>query len=138
MSKSLGNFLTIQEITRRFHPEGIRLLLLSRHYRSPLDYSEQAMQEAQMGLRRFYTLLKDLEHPEGRLQNKGNQPLTRERIQETEEAILGFEKNFQQAMDDDFNTAQAIGHLYELARQLNRMMDMMRPKELQGSFRSVQ
>jgi cysteinyl-tRNA synthetase len=132
MSKSLGNFLTIQEITRRFQPEGIRLLLLSRHYRSPLDYSEQVMQEAQMGLRRLYTLLKDLEHPEGRLQNKGNQPLTRERIQETEEAILGFEKNFQQAMDDDFNTAQAIGHLYEVARQLNRIMDTVRPKEIKG------
>ncbi len=132
MSKSLGNFLTIQEITRRFHPEGIRLLLLSRHYRSPLDYSEQAMQEAQMGLRRLYTLLKDLEHPEGRLQNKGNQPLTREQIRETEEAILGFDKNFQQAMEDDFNTAQAIGHLYEVARQLNRIMDTVGPKEIKG------
>jgi cysteinyl-tRNA synthetase len=137
MSKSLGNFLTIQEITQRFHPEAIRLLLLSRHYRSPLDYSDQAMQEAQMGLRRLYTLLKDLEHPEDRLQSKGNQPLTRERIKETEEAILGFENVFQQAMADDFNTAQAIGYMYELARQLNRTMDMTRPKEfkdLSGQF----
>ena len=130
MSKSLGNFLTIQEITQRFHPEAVRLLLLSRHYRSPLDYSDQAMQEAQMGLRRLYTLLKDLEHPEDRLQSKGNQPLTRERIKETEEAIFGFENIFQQAMGDDFNTAQAIGYMYELARQLNRTMDMMRPKDL--------
>jgi cysteinyl-tRNA synthetase len=132
MSKSLGNFLTVQEMIGRFHPESIRLLLLSRHYRSPLDYSDQAMQEAQMGLRRLYTLLKDLEHPEGRLENKGSEPLTQEWIQETEEAIRGFEDNFQQALDDDFNTAQAIGHLYELARQLNRRMDAIRPKELKG------
>ncbi len=129
MSKSLGNFLTIQEMTRRFHPEAIRLLLLSRHYRSPLDYSDQAMQEAQMGLRRLYTLLRDLEHPEARIQNKGKESLTREGIKEIEEAIRGFEEKFQQAMDDDFNTAQAIGHLYELARQLNRTMDMMGSKD---------
>jgi cysteinyl-tRNA synthetase len=140
MSKSLGNFLTVQEITRKFHPEAVRLLLLSRHYRSPLDYSDLAMQEAQMGLRRLYTLLKDLEHPEDRLQSKGNQPLTRERIKETEEAVLSFENSFQQAMEDDFNTAQAIGHMYELARQLNRTMDMMRPnegKDLSGQFNKV-
>ncbi len=132
MSKSLGNFLTIQEMTRRFHPEGIRLLLLSRHYRSPLDYSDQAMQEAQMGLRRLYTLLRDLENPEGRLQTKGNESLSQERIQETEDAIRGFEDNFQKAMEDDFNTAQAIGHMYEVARQLNRIMDTVRPKEIKG------
>ncbi|OGP51355.1 MAG: cysteine--tRNA ligase [Deltaproteobacteria bacterium RBG_13_43_22] len=132
MSKSLGNFLTIQEMVRRFYPEAIRLLLLSRHYRSPLDYSDQAMQEAQMGLNRFYTLLKDLEHPEDRLQNKGNEPLVSERIKEAEEAVGRFKENFQQALEDDFNTAQAIGHMYELTRQLNRTMDTVRPKELKG------
>jgi len=96
MSKSLGNFLTIREMVERFHPEGIRLFLLSRHYRSPLDYSDQAIQEAQMGLHRFYTLLKDLEHPEDRLQTKGNESLTPERLRETEEAIHSFEENFQE------------------------------------------
>jgi cysteinyl-tRNA synthetase len=132
MSKSLGNFLTIREMVGRFHPEGIRLFLLSRHYRSPLDYSEQAMQEAQTGLHRFYTLLRDLENPENRLQLRGNEPLTPERRQEAEEAVAGFEEHFQGALNDDFNTAQAIGHMYELARQLNRMMDTIRPKELKG------
>ncbi len=132
MSKSLGNFLTIQEMVRRFHPEGIRLFLLSRHYRSPVDYSDQAMQEAQTGLFRLYTLLKDLAHPEDRLHLRGNETLTPKRLQETEEAIRNFEENFQKAMEDDFNTAQAIGHLYELARQLNRLMDTVRPKELKN------
>jgi cysteinyl-tRNA synthetase len=130
MSKSLGNFLTIQEMVGRFHPEGIRLFLLSRHYRSPLDYSEQAMQEAQMGLHRFYTLLKDLERPQERPQNKGSESLSMERIQEVQALISQFEENIQEALGDDFNTAQAIGHMYELARQLNRVMDTHRPKEL--------
>jgi cysteinyl-tRNA synthetase len=132
MSKSLGNFLSIQDLTNRFHPEAIRLLLLSRHYRSPLDYSDQAMQEAQTGLRRFYTLLKDLELPEGRFQGKGKDPLTPERIKETETAVDQFTKNFQEAMEDDFNTAQALGRMYELARLLNRMMDSIRPKDIKG------
>jgi cysteinyl-tRNA synthetase len=129
MSKSLGNFLTIQEMVRRFHSEGIRLFLLSRHYRSPLDYSDQAMQEAQSGLSRLYTLLKDLIHPEDRLHLRGSEPLTPERLHETEEAIRNFEEHVEKALEDDFNTAQAIGHMYELARQLNRIMDLVRPKE---------
>jgi cysteinyl-tRNA synthetase len=132
MSKSLGNFLTIQEMIQKYHPEGIRLLLLSRHYRSPLDYSDQAMQEAQTGLHRLYTLLQDLEHSENRLQMKGNQALTPELLQETKDAVNRFKENFEEAMEDDFNTAQAIGHMYELARQLNRMMDTVRPKEIKG------
>ena len=132
MSKSLGNFLTIREMVGQFHPEGIRLFLLSRHYRSPLDYSEQAMQEAQMGLRRFYALLKDLENPESRLQMKGNESLTPDQKKEMEETIDRFQKNFEEAMEDDFNTAQAIGHMYELARKINRTMDAVRPKELKG------
>jgi cysteinyl-tRNA synthetase len=130
MSKSLGNFLTIQEMVRRFHPEGIRLFLLSRHYRSPVDYSDQVMQEAQTGLFRLYTLLKDLAHPEERLHLRGSESLTPERLTETEEAVRKFEENFQKALEDDFNTAQAIGHMYELTRQLNRIMDTVRPKEL--------
>jgi cysteinyl-tRNA synthetase len=130
MSKSLGNFLTIGEMVERFHPEAIRLFLLSRHYRSPLDYSDQAMQEAQMGLHRLYTLLKDLEDPENRHQVKGNESLTPARLKETEEALSRFQENFEGAMEDDFNTAQAIGYMYELVRQLNRMMDSIRPKEL--------
>ena len=132
MSKSLGNFLTIQEMVRRFHPEGIRLFLLSRHYRSPLDYSDQAMQEAQMGLLRLYTLLKDLEYPQGRLQMKGHESLTPERIKEIEEVVGRFKENFKEAMEDDFNTAQAIGHMYELARQINRIMDTIHPEEVKG------
>ena len=85
-----------------------------------------------MGLRRLYTLMKDLEYPEERLQSSGSEGLTPERVQETEGIIERFRNNFQEAMEDDFNTAQAIGHMYELARQLNRIMASLRPKELEG------
>jgi len=84
MSKSLGNFLTIQEMVRRFHPEAVRLFLLSRHYRTPLDYSEEALQEAQNHLHRLYQLLKDLEHPEERWQRGGAEELSEEKIRELE------------------------------------------------------
>lgn len=76
MSKSLGNFLTIREMVRRFHPEAVRLFLLSRHYRTPLDYSEEALQEAQNHLHRLYQLVKDLEQPEERWQ-RGEQGIGR-------------------------------------------------------------
>jgi cysteinyl-tRNA synthetase len=130
MSKSLGNFLTIREMLRRFHPEVIRFLLLSRHYRSPLDYSDQAMQEAQAGLRRLYRLLEDLERPQERPQSKGNQGLTAEIIGQAEEGVQIFQDKFLEALEDDFNTAQAIGHMHELATHLNRFMDTVKPKEL--------
>jgi cysteinyl-tRNA synthetase len=130
MSKSLGNFLTIQEMVRRFHPEVIRFFLLSRHYRSPVDYSDQAMQEAQAGLKRLYRVLEDLERPQERPQSKGNQVLTAEIIGEAEGVVKAFQDKFLEAMEDDFNTAQAIGHLHELATHLNRFMDTVKPKEL--------
>lgn len=107
MSKSLGNFVTVREMIGKYHPEAIRLLLLSRHYRSPLDYSDQAMIEAQSGLRRLYTLLKDLEGPENRIQNKGQEPLTPERRDELNSVIERFREKAEEALDDDFNTAQA-------------------------------
>ena len=59
MSKSLDNFFTIREILEHYHPEAVRLFLLSHHYRSPVDFSDQNLKEAQMGLDRLYALLKD-------------------------------------------------------------------------------
>ncbi|HMK65331.1 MAG TPA: cysteine--tRNA ligase [Thermodesulfobacteriota bacterium] len=132
MSKSLGNFLTIREMVERFHPEGIRLFLLSRQYRSPLDYSEQGMQEAQTGLRRFYTFLRDLENPGLRLPGKGRDPLNPGWLEEAQELVDHFEAQVQEALDDDFNTAQAIGYMYDLMRQINRILDALRPKDWQG------
>jgi cysteinyl-tRNA synthetase len=125
MSKSLGNFLTIQELVRRFHPEAIRLFLLSRHYRTPLDYSEEALQEAQNHLHRLYRLVKDLENPEERWQRGGSANSTEEKIRELEGLVSQFQVKFDEALEDDFNTALALGHLHELSRKLNRLLDSL-------------
>lgn len=125
MSKSLGNFLTIQDMIGRFHPEAIRLFLLSCHYRTPLDYSEEALQEAQDHLHRLYRLVKDLEHPEERWQRGGSGDLTEEKIRELEGQIGQFQVKFDEALEDDFNTALALGHFHDLSRKLNRLLDSL-------------
>ena len=125
MSKSLGNFLTIQEMVRRFHPEAVRLFLLSRHYRTPLDYSEEALQEAQNHLHRLYQLVKDLEQPEERWQRGGAGDLSEEKIRELEGLVGQFKEKFDEALEDDFNTAQALGYFHDLSRKLNRLLDSL-------------
>jgi len=130
MSKSLGNFLTIREMVRRFHPEAIRLFLLSCHYRSPLDYTDQAMQDAQGGLQRLYSLLLDLQNPKARPQSKGGEKVRPEQVREAEEAVKNFREKCEEALEDDFNTAQAIGYFFDLAKQLNRLMDRLKAQEM--------
>ena len=128
MSKSLGNFLTIREMVRRFHPEAVRLFLLSRHYRTPLDYSEEALQEAQNHLHRLYQLVKDLERPEERWQREGSEDLSEEKIRELEGLVGQFKEKFDEALEDDFNTAQALGYFHDLSRKMNRLLDSLRLK----------
>ena len=125
MSKSLGNFLTIREMVRRFHPEAVRLFLLSRHYRTPLDYSEEALQEAQNHLHRLYRLVKDLEQPEQRWQRGGSEEWSPEKSREVEGLIGQFRKKIDEALEDDFNTAQALGYFHDLSRKLNRLLDSL-------------
>jgi cysteinyl-tRNA synthetase len=101
MSKSLGNFTTIREALEEYRPEEIRYFMLSAHYRSPLNYSEANMLSAKAALERFYTALRDL-------------PIAQE------SDALEFEKRFQDKMDDDFNTPEALAVLFDLAREINR------------------
>ncbi len=128
MSKSLGNFLTIREMVQRFHPEAVRLFLLSRHYRTPLDYSEEALQEAQNHLHRLYQLVKDLERPEERWPRGGAGDVSEEKIRELEGLVGQFKEKFDEALEDDFNTAQALGYFHDLSRKLNRLLDNLNLK----------
>ena len=111
MSKSLGNFFTIRDILQKYDAEVVRFFILTAHYRSPIDFSDQNLKDVQAGLTRFY-----------------------EALQVSAEAVSGgpeggtpsgegaqLETQFREAMDDDFNTAQAIGHLFEGARAINRL-----------------
>ncbi len=120
MSKSLKNFFTIREILHTYHPEVLRLFLLSNHYRSPVDYSEQNLAEAKSGLDRFYALLKDLDEMTNL--NAGSAPQSlgeRNLVKE----LQAFPDTFHRAMDDDFNTAEVLGHLFVLTRSLNALVN---------------
>ena len=102
MSKSLGNFFTVREILQRYQPEEIRYFILSSHYRSPLNYSDENLEKARGALQRLYTALRDSEVAEG------------------SEPEAAYEQRFQEAMNDDFNTPEALAVLFELTRAMNR------------------
>jgi cysteinyl-tRNA synthetase len=112
MSKSLGNFLTIRELTKDVHPEVLRLLLLSRHYRSPIDFSKDAVNSSQQTMVRFYEMLDRIEKSPTIQQATG-----------LERFAKAFIENFYEAMNDDFNTAKAIAHLHDLTTQVNKTLD---------------
>ncbi len=111
MSKSLGNFLMIKDIVKLHHPEAIRLFLLSNHYRSPIDYTEKAMEEAGAGLDKIYALLERVKEKYGVRSEIGND--------NSKDCWM----RFCEAMDDDFNTAQGIGVIFDAVRNLNRRLD---------------
>ncbi len=102
MSKSLGNFFTVREILQRYRPEEIRYFILSSHYRSPLNYSDDNLDKARGALQRLYTALREF-------------PGTADAGLDTD-----YEQRFQAAMNDDFNTPEALAVLFDLARTLNR------------------
>ena len=103
MSKSLGNFFTVRDVLQKYDAEVVRYLLIASQYRSPINYSDQSLAQAEASLERFYAALKGLELA-------GAKDLVNSR----------FEKAFHAAMDDDFNTPEAISVLFELAREINR------------------
>ena len=111
MSKSKGNFLMVKDILKTYHPEAVRLFLLSNHYRSPIDFTDQALKEATMRLDKIYTLAQRVERIKG--VSSDLQPLEDN----------PFWNRFCQAMDDDFNTALGIGFLFDLLRNTNRLSD---------------
>jgi cysteinyl-tRNA synthetase len=127
MSKSLGNILTLKEIFKDWHPETIRLFLLSQHYRSPVDFSFDSLSEAKTSLDRFYMTLKGV-HDE---MTKSLSARTLSLPLEISQTIESFKDRFEEAMDDDFNTAQALGYFYDLQRHLNSLLDISkgRPTE---------
>ncbi|UCD72468.1 MAG: cysteine--tRNA ligase [Syntrophobacterales bacterium] len=123
MSKSLGNILTIKEILDRYHPEIIRFFLLSHHYRSPVDFSDRNLAEAKMSMDRFYSTLKRMDELEVEgLASQGGESSLEEGVQKAFEGVKAFPERFKEAMDNDFNTALALGHFHDLARNLNAVM----------------
>jgi len=112
MSKSLGNFLTIRDALKEYHPEVLRLFLLSKHYRGPLDFSRSDVLGLQAGLIRIYRTLQRLEELAA--------PLT---VGTSAPSPGPFMERFMEMMDDDLNTGGAIGLIFEKVREMNRVMD---------------
>ncbi|OHX38412.1 cysteine--tRNA ligase [Methylomonas sp. LWB] len=101
MSKSLGNFFTVREVLKQYRPEVIRFFILSSHYRSPLNYADEQLDEAGTALTRLYTALRGVEIADIDID-------------------VDYRLRFEQAMDDDFNTPVALAVLFDLARELNK------------------
>jgi cysteinyl-tRNA synthetase len=120
MSKSLGNFFTIQEILNIFDAEVVRFFLLSTHYRSPIEFSDEQLREAEMSIDRYYTTAVRIEDFSTQ-DNSQEKPGSDEKV--LEEFLKKFLDKFRDSMDDDFNTALAIGTIFELIRILNKYMD---------------
>lgn len=106
MSKSLGNFFTVREVLAKYNAESVRYFLLSSHYRSQLNYSTENLEQAHAALSRLYNVLRELPPAE--------------EIALSDDISFGYVDRFQQAMDDDFNTPEALPVLFELAREANR------------------
>jgi cysteinyl-tRNA synthetase len=133
MSKSLGNILTIRDLLKDWHPEVLRLFLLSQHYRSPVDFSEEGLSEARAGLDRFYTTLQAVQQELARPvpPQSASRPKGETVIGPARDTLQSFRSKVEDAMDDDFNTAQALGHFHELQTQLNSLLTLSkgRPTE---------
>jgi cysteinyl-tRNA synthetase len=124
MSKSLGNILTIKEILKDWHPEVLRLFFLSHHYRSPVDYSEDSFNEAKSGLDRFYMTFNSIQEELKKTPVPPQKKMDSSVIENCHQAIESFQTRFEEAMDDDFNTAQALGYFYELQTHLNSLLSL--------------
>jgi len=108
MSKSLGNLITIREALGKYSPDAIRIFVLGSHYRSPLTYSEEIIRAAERGAERLTGAAQSAGNGE-----RGENPLE----------TASYRQRFIEAMDDDFNTAQALAVLFNLAREINRLRD---------------
>jgi len=118
MSKSLGNFFTIKEVLEKYDAEVLRFFLLSAHYRSPIDFSDQNLREAEAGLERIYATLAGIDQELA----KGTGETAGEGDHELAEKVATLAERFREAMDDDFNTAQALGFVFDLIRSANRVL----------------
>ncbi|MDA8414867.1 MAG: cysteine--tRNA ligase [Desulfobacteraceae bacterium] len=125
MSKSLGNFFTIRTVLEKYDPETLRFFILSAHYRSPIDFSDQNLDDARAGLERIYSCLAALDEFLNTKPATGDLPSMEslpEAGRELREKIDQALPRFVEAMDDDFNTALALGVLFETVRATNRFM----------------
>ena len=136
MSKSLGNFFTIRDILDKYDAEIVRLFLLSTHYRSPIDFSDANLKDARAGLDRFYTMKEGIKNF---LAGKKPSVARPEEVVESPtkplyDKIVNLPKAFEEAMDDDFNTALAIGLIYDARPRGEQIHCRPGPEERAGGI----
>ena len=125
MSKSLGNFFTVREITEKYDPQVLRFFMLSAHYRGPLNFSADLMQASKNGLDRILNGVEKLCDLEKKVEAKGMSQEEEAKVAEAKNQIQKFEA----AMEDDFNTADAITAIFELVRLSNSTANEAASKE---------
>ncbi|MBI4654157.1 MAG: cysteine--tRNA ligase [Nitrospirae bacterium] len=123
MSKSLGNFFTIKEILDKYDPEVVRYFLLSTHYRSPIEFSDAQLSESEVSIDRYYSTVLRVNDFLNEPSAISHQPSAIKVVEEFEKQISSLKEKFMDAMDDDFNTALALGHIFELIREANKFLD---------------
>lgn len=128
MSKSLGNFKTIRDILQNYLPESLRFFLLSKHYRSPIDFNATSMDEAEKGQKRVYDGLLEIEKSLQRA-NWKKTPLPADITAEFD----SLHKALDLALEDDCNTASALGHIFGMVRLANRLMEDKNLRAAEGS-----
>ena len=119
MSKSLGNFFTVREISEKYDLQVLRFFMLSAHYRSPLNFSADLMEAAKNGLERICNAVDNLKHCAACAKTEALTEQEREALAE----VAALAAKFDEAMDDDFNTADAISVVFELVRFANTKTD---------------
>jgi cysteinyl-tRNA synthetase len=143
MAKSLGNIKPLEELLREFPPQSIRFFLLSTHYRRPLDFSDDAVKAAQKGIMNIYRLLERVTRLTDRdVYNTACSVSHLEELAQTEpdrqlkDTVIQAQLKYLEALDDDFNTAQALATLFDLCSHINRHIDQQKlefraPKDAQ-------
>ena len=129
MSKSLGNFFTIREILDKYDAEVVRLFILSSHYRSPIEFSNEQLRDAESSIDRYCSTVSRMNEFLSVGPAAGKKAVNTSVFKGT---IEKFKEEFETAMDDDFNTALAVGHIFELIREINRFLDMKPSIEAAG------
>ena len=135
MSKSLGNFFTVREVGEKYDLQVLRFFMLSAHYRSPLNFSAELMEAAKNGLERIVTAAENLKFLAGNASAETMTDEERALFEKSAEYVADFER----AMDDDFNTADAIAAVFDLVKYINTTSDGSRSKEyLESLFARLQ
>jgi cysteinyl-tRNA synthetase len=116
MGKSLGNFITLKDAFKKYHPLTIRFFILTTHYRSPLDFSNEALDAADKGLERLYNTIKNLQEQMDNAKDGSTPAGIYEKLEQ-------YKKTFLEAMDEDINTPGAIAALFDLSKEVNTLLN---------------